>query len=194
MADERTESQSNTSTYNVILSVLENNYSNTIHTVPVSNDMTFGDFKGLIKDLFDTTSFQISFAEMVALKSSDTCNDDKPLNFFLFKEGSTIKIYRYDIDYNLDESFVPQAPKLIRQIGTHKWITGHMDAYYLNKPVMIQTGFNHMHVITPNGKRYEGLTEEILEELCSDGYSVDSFATMDELRTVEPLYCYYTRG
>jgi len=186
MANNYMESQSN-STYNIILSVLESNYSKTKHAVPVSDSMKFSELKDYIKTTFHTNDFDIFFVEMF-LSSNDPELDNKTLDYFLFKDGSELNVTRKDISYQLDyvdgKPAVLPPPKLERSIGGNKWSEAHVWSYLLDKPVRVQYGMGYTYIITPNGKRYSGQTEQVIEDFYVAGYTEESFASKDEIFSI----------
>ena len=186
MAQRSAKAQSN-STYNIFFSVLESNYSKNIYAVPVSDSMKFIELKNYIKSKFETKSFDIFFVEMF-LNSIEPSLNNKTLDYFLFKEGSVLNLIRNDIEYRIDYvNGIPAnltPPKLERSIGSHKWSEAHVLSYLLDKPIRVQHGMGYTYIITPNGKRYSGLSGETFEEFYNDGYSNESLASRDEIMSM----------
>ena len=183
---------SNYCNFQVRVNLTNSDYTNTIHAVEISQGMKFSEFKRIIETNFSTNKFCLSFCEIL-IDSDTTDYDDKPIEYFLFKENSLIGIFRKDIEYTLSSNSVELCPtKIIRMIGSHKWIDGHIRAYQINKPVIVQSGMGYIYIIVPNGKKYFGLVDSTLKEYYADGFTDESFATKSEIYSCDNTFdCYY---
>ena len=192
------ESKSGSSTrdteYQVFVDLMMPDYTSTKHAVRVNKSMTILSLKNLFFETFNTRKFTLIFAE-IFFDSARNDIDDKPISFFLLKEGSVVKLHRSDIEYSSVSSIPPPPPPPIlhRQIGTCKWKSGHRLAYIINKPVQVQIGLGYLYIVTPNGTKFEGEIEETNKRFYEAGFTVESLASEQEI--TDALYievdCFY---
>ena len=162
----------------IYIDIIENNYTKNIYYFEVSNKMTFYNFKELITKRVNIVLFNILFIAMY-LDSEDKKLNNKPLDFFLFKNESTIKLIPKN-NYNIQT-------KVSSLTINNEYKKGHYIAYKINKPVIIDNDLKNVNIITPNGFIHKGPLCEILDKLYRLGYKYNSCATNTEIDTIKYL-------
>lgn len=155
------------------------NHNTYIYTFNLKTSDTILELRNQIEDTFGTKDYVLFFNNKFIIDTMNQDNFNHRLSYYLIKNGTELKLFRRDINYNNDS--MPNPPILKRLINEVKWNRAHIISYYLNKIIIVQRNQKYIFIIVPNGKRYEGMIEETIEDLYNDGYNLDYTATDDEI-------------